>query len=468
MTHNYSVLEKKTTSGERVLSYDALKIGFFHYFFDERSAGVNRVISNNIKGFEQFYPNIQPILIAEEFQRDLFENYDRIQLDVNKSIKDPRLTDAEKNYLRTENIKQSLINLRNSFKYGLFAENILRGIDPTITKGMRDFAESEQASKIPIIYRNHDFFEDYPDNWISFLTSFNNVRDPIPKSSNVLQFALTSSTQNKIENFFDGEAGVLRNSVVCSDFYRKNDGKDSALREIFEKKGIVKPGEKIVSYPVRIDQRKNIGEALFVVKVLNEFHGGNYRLVVTATRDKDYARPELNKYQRRIEKFAKDFDIPASLGEAYEIIDGKTFNIGNLYHISEFALSTAVKEGFGYAYVEPWVSGIPMIGRRIREVCEDFEANGMDFKKNLYDSSILKATRNWETRLKRLEALLRSPAELEEVVKRLDLPMRIEYAKDKLKKNAQVVEKEYGYLPVVKEIIRVLKLPGYEKLEKTA
>lgn len=464
MVKNYSVLEKRASSEQQVLSYDPIKIGFFHYFFDERSAGVNRVIANNIKAFEEFYPSIQPILIAEEFQKNLFEDYERIQLHPNESIKDTRYTLPEKNLRRADSIEDSLINLKNSFKYGFFGENILRGIDPSVTKGVRNFSEHEKVSDIPIIYRNHDFFEDYPDDWKMFLKGFDNVRDPIPRSLNVTQLGLTSSMQNKLENFFDGEAEVLRNSVVCEDFYRKNDGKDDALRALFEEKGIVKPGEKIIAYPVRIDQRKNIEEALFITKVLNEFYGENYRLIVTATRDKDYKKPEDNKYQRRIEKFAKEYDIPCSLGEAYKYIDGKNFNIGNLYHISDLALSTAVKEGFGYAYVEPWVSGTPMIGRRIREVCEDFEAHGMDFKDNLYDSSVLRATRNWETRLKRLENLSKNNAELEETVKGLNLPMRIERAKDRVEEHAKIVEEEYGYIPVIKDVIKMLKLPGYEKL----
>jgi len=466
MTKNYAVLEKKINSGQQVLSYDPIKIGFFHYFFDERSAGVNRVIANNIKAFEEFYPSIKPILIAEEFQENLFEDYERIKLNPNELINDSRLTIPEEHFLRASSIRNSLIDLKNSFKYGFFGENILRGIDPSVTKGVRNFSEHEKVSDIPIIYRNHDFFEDYPDDWKMFLKGFDDVRDPIPKSLNVTQIGLTSSMQNKLENFFDGEAEVLRNSVVCEDFYKKNDGKDDALRALFEEKGIVKSGEKIIAYPVRIDQRKNIEEALFITKVLNEFHEGNYRLIVTATRDKDYKKPEDNIYQRRIEKFAKECDIPCSLGEAYEYIDGKNFNIGNLYHISDLALTTAVKEGFGYAYVEPWVSGTPLIGRRIREVCEDFEAHGMSFKKNLYDSSVLRATRNWESRLKKLESLLKNKVELEETVKRLDLSGRIEYAKDRVEKNARIVEKEYSYIPVIKNVIKMLKLPGYEKLEK--
>lgn len=468
MPENYEILEKKINPEQQVLSNDPIKIAFFHYFFDERSAGVNRVTANNIKGFEKFYPYIRPTLIAEEFQKGLFDQYERILLKPNEEINDSRLNFQERNLRRADSIENNLVEFKNLFKEGIFCENILRGIDQSVTKGVRNFAENPKVSDLPIIYRNHDFFKDYADDWISFLKDFNNVRDPIPRTSNVTQVGLTSYMQNELENFFDGEAEVLRNSVICEDFCKKNDGKDSALRELLEEKGIVKSGEKIIAYPVRIDQRKNVEEALFLTKILNEFYGENYRLVVTATRDKDYKKPKDNVYQRRIEKFAKDFDIPCSLGQAYEYIDGKNFNIGNLYHISDLALSTAVKEGFGYAYVEPWVSGTPLIGRRIREVCEDFEAHGMNFKKNLYDSSVLRATRNWKSRLEKLENILKNEAELKETTEKLNLPMRIEYAKDRLEKNAQVVEREYGYIPVIKDVIKMLKLPGYEKLEETA
>jgi len=465
MAKHYTALGKKSTSGQQVLSHNPVRIGFFHYFYDERSAGVNTVVANNIKGFKEFYPNIQPILIAEEFQEGIFEEYDKMQLHPNELISDSRLITPERNFLRADTIKNGLLDLKNSFEDGFFGENILRGIDSSVTKGVRDFSEDEKVSDIAIMYRNHDFFHDYYDDLIPFLSNFANVRDPIPKSSNVTQLGLTSSMQNKLENFLD-EAEVLRNSVVCEDFYKKNDGKDSALKELFEKKGIVKPGEKIIAYPVRIDQRKNIEEALFITKILNEFHSGNYRLIVTATRDKDYDKPEDNVYERRMEKFAKEFEIPCSLGKAYKYIDGKEFNVGNLYHISELAISTSVKEGFGYAYVEPWISGTPLIFRRVWEVYEDFIERGMNFSKSSYGGSVLRATRNWETRLKRLENFLGNEVELKGVVKRLNLPAMIDSAIDNKDENARVVEREYGHISVIKDVIEMLKLEGYEKLEE--
>ena len=458
-------LERKLQPGQKALTFDPVKIAFFHYFFDERSAGVNRVVENNLEGLKHFYPNFQPTLIAEEFEEPLFNKHQRIVLDSKSAAEDERYTPFEKNFVRGEYIKDELINLKREFRDGFVAENPLRGIDAGISKGLLKFAEDDKMVGSNINYRNHDFFQDYPDDWIYFLKQFGNVRAPLPISGNVTQFGLTTSMQDKLQNFFDGEAEVLRNSVICDDFATKDDGKDGELRELFEREGIVKPGEKIIAYPVRIDQRKNVEEAIFMTHILNKHHDGNYRLIVTATRDKDYDKKgEENVYQRKIEKFAEELEVPVSLGEAYKFIDGENFNVGNLYHISDLALTTAVKEGFGYVYVEPWVSGTPLIGRRIREVCEDFEYNGLS-KKNLYDGSDLRATRNWETRLKRLETMLKNPVSREAMVERLKLPEKIDYAKGRVDKNADIVKRVYGHIPVAREMIASFKFPGYDKLK---
>ena len=456
-----NITENYTQNSKKVVSQEEFKIGFFHYFFDERSAGVNRVIENNIEGLKIFYPNVRPVLIAGEFQEGILKGYEKKKIELYGKSYDPRLTSEEIEIKRVNLIKNQLRNLSKSLD-GLVVENALRGIDKSVTKGVRDFSE---RAEIPVIYRNHDFLVDYPDDWKSFLAGFRHVKDAFPQNPNVLQLALTSSTQYKIDNIYDGEAGILRNSVVCEDFARTDLERAKKLRELFEEKDIVSPGEKIVSYPVRIDQRKNVEEALFIIKTLNEVYGENYKLIVTATRDKDYSSHKENVYQRTLEEFAETNKIPCSLGKVFKYIDEKNFTVGDLYHISDLALTTAVKEGFGYAYVEPWVAGTALIGRRIREVCEDFEANGMDFKNNLYDSSILKDGKNWEKRIKRLNSILKDKKDFKEAVERLDLPMRIESAKEKIDHNARVVRNIYGHDVVAKDLAALLRLPDFYKIK---
>jgi hypothetical protein len=42
-------------------------------------------------------------------------------------------------------------------------------------------------------------------------------------------------------------------------------------------------------------------------------------------------------------------------------------------------ITTSVKEGFGFSFLEPWTAGIAVTGRRIDYVCRDFEEAGLCF-----------------------------------------------------------------------------------------
>jgi hypothetical protein len=44
-------------------------------------------------------------------------------------------------------------------------------------------------------------------------------------------------------------------------------------------------------------------------------------------------------------------------------------------------ITTSVKEGFGFSFLEPWTAGRTVIGRRIDYVCKDFEEAGVRFDK---------------------------------------------------------------------------------------
>ena len=48
-------------------------------------------------------------------------------------------------------------------------------------------------------------------------------------------------------------------------------------------------------------------------------------------------------------------------------------------------ITTSVREGFGMMYLEPWLVGRPVVGRRIEAVVRDFENAGMAFE-SLYDT----------------------------------------------------------------------------------
>lgn len=442
------------SSLEKAISLEEIKLLFFHYFFDERSAGVNRVIANNIKGLQLFYPNIKPILAAGGFEKGVFDEYEKrfMNLDFNLEtlIKDINRIAPQLNYVS----KDAKV---------ISGHNILRGINPAVSGAFRNFSEISDKVRE---YRNHDFIVRYPKDYKKMLIGVDSFGDWFPQNPEIIQTTLTTSTRRDMEIFFRGNIEIMRNSVICEDLYPRNNGKDEKLRVLLLEKGIFEEGMEHVIYAVRADERKNLEEALFLTDILSYVIGKPHKLIVTFPP----ADENQKNYAKEIKELAKAFEIPCSIGEAYKYIDDNNFNIGNLYRLG-IPVTTAFKEGFGYAYVEPWVSEVPVVGRWIREVCEDFERNGMKLRDIFYDNSVIYSKGTPEDRMKYFGEILedkKSPHmnKFKEFVKRVNLEERIENSKKYLKYNAGIVKSVYGHDVVARDLAKLYKLPGYEKLEK--
>jgi glycosyltransferase involved in cell wall biosynthesis len=123
-------------------------------------------------------------------------------------------------------------------------------------------------------------------------------------------------------------------------------------------------------YPVRAIRRKNIGEAL----LLSLFIPKGRTVALTLPPSEKDAAP----YRRWLA-------LAAELGLPVEFELGLRYSLPDLLGGSESALSTSVKEGFGFSFLEPWTAGRPLFGRRIEYVCADFERAGVRFD-GLYSS----------------------------------------------------------------------------------
>ena len=121
-------------------------------------------------------------------------------------------------------------------------------------------------------------------------------------------------------------------------------------------------------YPVRAIRRKNIGEAL----LLSLFIPKDCTVAITL--------PPSLKDSKKYEfwtAFSKSQNLPM------EFAIGEKMSLADLLGSAISALSTSVKEGFGFSFLEPWTAGIGLVGRRIDYVCSDFENSGVRFD-NLY------------------------------------------------------------------------------------
>jgi len=467
--NNYSNLEGKTQD-KRVLSYDPIKIGEIHYFGEyDRWAGVKRVSDSNKSGLKLLYPNLDFVYIAGSFDNYSLEGKEKRKLDLSFWDYAAHL-DTHNQIAKTfiGKLEKEFVSTTTGLDNVIF-ENLYRGINWIFTKAARNFLEGYDKKAVS---RSHDWIINYGAEIKGFFNGFDNPPfDFFPANENVTQTCLTSSIKRQMEEYSPREVKILKNSIVYDDFVKKDDGKDDALREIFLREGIMKEGFLNVAYPVRPDSRKNLEEAVYVTKVLGEVTGKKGNLIIPLPPSDDTQK----SYVKEIKEFAGAWGVSVSIGEASKYLNETEFNVGNFYHISDVAVTTAIMGGFEYAYGESQVAGTPLIGRRIREVCEDFELSGMKFiddphckTGSLYDNYILAAGKKHKRRLENLNHILRDKTAFKESIKSLDLEMRLDYANKNLKHNADIIKSVYGHDVVAKDLAIMLKLPGYKKLKRVA
>ncbi|MDR1177977.1 MAG: glycosyltransferase family 1 protein [Spirochaetaceae bacterium] len=135
----------------------------------------------------------------------------------------------------------------------------------------------------------------------------------------------------------------------------------------------VEPGweRDLYLYPVRAIRRKNLGEALLLSCFIPE--GRTLAVTLPPTSGKDEGTYIHWK------TLAKSLNLPV------EFDAGVNGSFSALVSRSLSVITTSVKEGFGFSFLEPWTAFRSVMGRRLDYVCRDFETAGVSFN-SLYDA----------------------------------------------------------------------------------
>jgi hypothetical protein len=118
-----------------------------------------------------------------------------------------------------------------------------------------------------------------------------------------------------------------------------------------------------VLYPIRAIRRKNIGEAI----LLSMFLGHQQRLIITLPPN---SPADFDSYEGW-KAFVKDQNLNV------EFDRGLTHDFESMVMSAEFLITTSITEGFGFSYLEPWIMGKLLWGRKLPSICQDFEMNGI-------------------------------------------------------------------------------------------
>ncbi|MDR1947821.1 MAG: glycosyltransferase family 1 protein [Spirochaetaceae bacterium] len=192
---------------------------------------------------------------------------------------------------------------------------------------------------IPLLLQNHDLAEDFrPNVYIS--------GEDYPENCH---YAVINSRDYSF---------LLRAGL-------KHEGLHLLPNEVAPIEELECPERKRYLYPVRAIRRKNIGEALLISLFLPP--GMTLAITLPPTTEKD------GVVYRFWVNFARELGLPV------EFEAGLSAGIGELFGGAWGIITTSVKEGFGFSFLEPWTAGRGVIGRRIDYVCRDFEREGIRF-----------------------------------------------------------------------------------------
>jgi hypothetical protein len=120
-------------------------------------------------------------------------------------------------------------------------------------------------------------------------------------------------------------------------------------------------------YPTRAIPRKNLGEAILWSALLPE----GEKLLITLAPDHPAHRAEHDAWV----EFARRHRLPV----LFDTVTRLKRPLGDFISGARAAITTSIGEGFGMAYLEPWLLGTPVVGRDLPKVTGDFAASGMRF-----------------------------------------------------------------------------------------
>jgi hypothetical protein len=121
--------------------------------------------------------------------------------------------------------------------------------------------------------------------------------------------------------------------------------------------------DNIVLYPVRAIRRKNIGEAI----LLSLFFKNHERLSITLPPN---SPADFHSYKGWI-NFVKNKNLNVEFGSGLKNVFSK------LILSCRFLITTSISEGFGFSFIEPWCAKKVIWGRKLPDICHDFENNGI-------------------------------------------------------------------------------------------
>jgi len=271
------------------------------------------------------------------------------------------------NYRRTGNadIAESLTEVMQKTAFDFFgsAPDLWHFHNPTLAKNVmvptviRELAEAGER----IVLQLHDFSEDgRPGNYTSQRSFFDNEANfekTLYPTAKQIHYATINARDHdflKAAGIAGGNLHVIANAIPDLEVTTTPDD-----RPIF-------PDKLFALYPTRAIRRKNIGEILMLALI----YGDRVHFATTLSPE----NPEWSEFYEQWVSAVAELDLAVTLG----IADSGEYRFLDLLGWADFVVTTSIAEGFGLAFLEPWIVGKCVIGRDLPEITRDFTEHGLE------------------------------------------------------------------------------------------
>jgi glycosyltransferase involved in cell wall biosynthesis len=343
-----------------------MKILIVHYHLNP--GGVTRIIQSQIQSLQKITPGHDIILLCGACDNPEFYEGMGITVRIDQRFNYISGTDFQINL--PEQLASGIRHLVSRSDI-IHAHNLNLGKNPALTLALHELA----LEGYRIFNHCHDFAEDRPPNWDylgqviegSYGRSLMEVL--YPQLENYKLGVLNLKDLKRLEDYgIPPERSFLLPNPV--NIPSEGPGDKRASRRHIVAQLSLNPQKLIVTYPVRVIRRKNIGEFILLAALFHE----QASWLVT----QDPLNPQ------EIEPYRKWVDFCKKEGIEILFEAGKKVDFPELMSASDFCISTSVREGFGMVFMEPWLMGTPVIGRNIDYIINDLTNSGILFPR-LYD-----------------------------------------------------------------------------------
>lgn len=202
-----------------------------------------------------------------------------------------------------------------------------------------------------ILLQIHDFAEDgRPSNYRALIKHLSDRANLYPLSPNILY-----ATLNHRDDGILAEAGIpnAQRTILANPVAVPSLNLNKSIQNL--------DTERLILYPTRAIRRKNLGELVLWSAIDPE-----ERIFATTASP---ANAQHLPVHEAWGDFAQERELRLRLG----LCDREGFDFEALMSGASALITTSIAEGFGLAFLEPWLFKKPLCGRDIPDITEDFK-----------------------------------------------------------------------------------------------